>query len=185
VWGNGQNRIDGRARLPGPDLCRQSRTRCGPPALTPFASSSLPGQSREVNTVTLECAPAPLVGAGRGGGSHCRLQEGRGAHLPWSGATPSFVLPHKSLRPGARRRGAHGGGYRLRPICPASLPLRPLQGRAPIIGNHQRPRPPTECAAEGVTLAAVSLRIAVLTREATARRREDLSCAGAPNESSP
>jgi hypothetical protein len=39
---------------------------------------------------------------------------------PEDGATPSFILPYKSLRPGARKRGPGGGGEARFPRKPKS-----------------------------------------------------------------
>jgi len=67
------------------------------------------------------CAPLPLVGRGWGWGSSCE------APSPTYLLPPSLTLPHKSLRPGARKRGPGGGGNR------SSMPLgieSKLGGRA-------------------------------------------------------
>ena len=37
--------------------------------------------------------------------------------VAWVNATPSSVLPHKSLRPGARKRGGGRRDDRVQPKC--------------------------------------------------------------------
>jgi hypothetical protein len=54
----------------------------------------------------------PLVGIEKAleqGAENRRVDE-----TPGSARPPSLILPHKSLRPGARKRGPGGGGNRDR-----------------------------------------------------------------------